>query len=111
MMPDHNSAPVRERPPLTAKQLKYALNDVVWSVLNKGQWPEKGRADFLLADFLRDEFYKDAPAQMVADLHTAVMQESFDHTIRYQWEEALEKHLAESDLVRERAEEIDREGE
>lgn len=101
-MPDHHSVPMPEGRDLTP-YLKQARDEIVWSVLNRGQYPEKGRAEFLLSDFLLETFYRDNAPQMVVDLHTAVMQERFDHTIRYQWEEALERYLEGHELVEELA--------
>lgn len=105
-MEDHHSVAAPEGRDI-AKHMKDARDEIVWDVMNHGQYPAKGSGEIHLSDFLLDEFYKDDPAQMVKDLQAAVLGESFDHTIRYQWEARLEAYLGDSEIVQDRAAELE----
>jgi hypothetical protein len=89
----------------TARHYELALESVVETVMDYGQWPHKGRAEFDLYDYLleeRDPSY--AHEMYVASMssNTRAFEDRIERE-RKTVESMLEKHFKDSDIVAELA--------
>lgn len=90
----------------TERELELALEEVVETVLDHGQWPRKGRPKFDLYDFILE--HRDT--SFLVEMYVAAMSsntQSFEDRIereRKNVEELLIAHLRGSDLVADLAE-------
>ena len=85
----------------TARHYELALESVVETVMDYGQWPHKGRAEFDLYDYLleeRDPSY--AHEMYVASMssNTRAFEDRIERE-RKTVESMLEKHFKHSDIV------------
>ena len=89
------------KPEPTQPHYEMALDQVIECVMEHGQWPDKGRAQFDLYDYLLDNLDPSYPMEMyVASLSsndTAL--ENRRNRERKAVTNMLLKHLAESDFV------------
>lgn len=85
----------------TPRHYELALDEVVESILEYGQWPKNGRAQFDLYDYLIDNRDPSYAMEMyvaaLSDYETALTNRRYRE--RKTVEEMLRKHLAESDFV------------
>ena len=93
---------------LTERDVELALEEVVECVLEYGQWPKKGRAQFDLYDYLTENLDPSYAWEMylcaVSDNSEALANRIKGE--RAEVERILIKHLTGSDMVTERAAEI-----
>ncbi len=89
------------RPEPLDRHLKYALEAVVEAVMDHGQWPVNGRAQFSIYDFLLNERDPSFPLELyVAAMSSGT--EAFADRIereRKTVEAMLIDHLSDSDIV------------
>ena len=103
-MEAHGDEDLRAEP--TERELELALDDVVETILDHGQYPAKGRAKFDLYEFLLEE----RDLSNAYELYIASMSSNtraFEDRIereRATVTQMLEKHLRNSELVAEYAE-------
>ena len=89
----------------TARHYELALESVVETVMNHGQWPHKGKAEFDLYEFLLDE----RDSSYMLEMYVASMSSNkYAFTDRIERErntvqEMLEKHFKDSHIVAELA--------
>ena len=89
------------RPEPLDRHLKYALEAVVEAVMDHGQWPTNGRAQFSIYDFLLNE----RDPSFALELYVAAMSsntEAFAERIEREHKKVkvmLEDHLIDSDIV------------
>ena len=89
----------------TARHYELALESVVETVMDYGQWPHKGKAAFDLYEWLLDERDPSYAHEMyVASMssHTRAFEDRIERE-RKTVESMLEKHLKNSDFVAELA--------
>ena len=88
----------------TARHYELALESVVETVMDYGQWPHKGKAELDLYDFLLDE----RDPSYAHELYVASMSSLSSHTRAFEdriererktVEEMLKKHFKDSDIV------------
>jgi hypothetical protein len=84
----------------TPRHYELALDEVVDSILEYGQWPKNGRAQFDLYDYLMDRDPSYAAEMYVASLSSndTALENRRDRE-RKIVTEMLRNHLAESDFV------------
>jgi hypothetical protein len=85
----------------TQRHYELALDEVVESILEYGQWPKNGRAQFDLYDYLIDNrdpsFAMEMYVAALSDYETALTNRRYRE--RKSVEAMLRNHLAESDFV------------
>jgi hypothetical protein len=104
-MEAHGDEDLRAAP--TQRELELALESVIECIMEDGQWPKKGRAQFDLYDYLLDNRDPSYAAEMyVASLsnNESALQVRRDRE-RKTVEKMLLDHLQDSDIVRDHAEE------
>jgi hypothetical protein len=102
-MEAHGDEDIRTEP--TERQLEVALEEVVECIMDNGQWPRKGRAQFDLYDYLMEnrdpsyawETYLCAISDNSEALENRIRRE------RASVEKMLLDHLQDSDIVRDHA--------
>lgn len=90
---------------ITARHYELALESVVETVMDHGQWPHKGKAQFDLYEWLLEERDLSYPYEMyVASMssNTRAFEDRIERE-RKTVESMLEKHFKESDIVAELA--------
>lgn len=105
-MEHHGDEDIRREP--TERELELALEEVVECIMEDGQWPKKGNAQFDLYDYLNEELDgSDALEMYVAAMssNTRGLENRIERE-RASVEALLVKHLTGSDLVAEHADKI-----
>jgi len=95
----------------TARHYELALESVVETVMDSGQWPHKGRAKFDLYDYLleeRDPSYAHEMYVASMSYNTRAFEDRIERE-RKTVEEMLKKHFKDSDIVAELAAEYEEE--
>lgn len=96
------------RKELTERELELALEEIVETILDYGQWPRKGRAQFDLYDWLmegRDPSYAWEMLLCAISDNTQALETRIKRE-RAEVERMLIKHLTGTDMVSDRASEI-----
>ena len=101
----HGDEDLRDEP--SERELELALEEIVETILNYGQWPMKGRPKFDLYDFILEHRDTSFLVEMyVASLSSNA--QAFEDKLereRRNVEELLIAHLRDSDIVQDLAEE------
>ena len=94
-----------QRRELTERELELALDEIVECVLDYGQWPQKGRAQFDLYDYLmeeRDPSYAWETYVSSMSSNTRALENRIERE-RASVEAMLLDHLQDSDMVTDHA--------
>jgi hypothetical protein len=89
------------RPEPTDRHLQWALEEVVDTITDYGQWPANGRAQFSLYDFLLNERDPSFPLELYVSAMSSNT-EAFAERIEREHKKVkvmLEDHLIDSDIV------------